>query len=83
MLEEFTILIGCVLTRDTNTRMMKIVTYDGDRRNLGLCEKLPPVRDFTDMMVPVIINQNLWKDRLNMVLHISLMPGYSKHLNGI
>lgn len=69
LLEEFTALIGCVLPHDTNTRMIKKVTYDGDRRNLCVCVRnSPPVRDFTDLMVPVIISQNLWKDRLNMVL---------------
>lgn len=60
-----TVLIGWFLLHNTNAVIIKTVIYEVGRGNGFVCEKPPPFQAFTDIIV--IIRQNLFKDRFNIV----------------
>lgn len=60
-----TVVIGWFLLHNTNTVIIKTVIYKVGRGNVFLCHKPPPFQAFTDIIV--IIRQNLFKDRFNIV----------------
>lgn len=61
----YIVLIGWFLLHNTNTVLIRTVIYEVGRGNGFLCEKPPPFQAFTDIIV--IIRQNLFKDRFNIV----------------